>query len=115
MKKLVSVLVATLVAVVVMSFTLNSGSDKATEPNGKNSCTVVVKNSSGSTVSGVKVRGAVSETLTCSGYTKTVYTDSNGKATIQWSEGCKLQYIYINGKSHEKKYYKNGSTYNFTK
>lgn len=113
MKKLVSVLVATLVAVVVMSFTFSNGSDKANEPNGDNSCTVYVKYSSGSAASGVKVSTDVSGGVSCVGGRK-FYTNSDGKATVQWSEGCKLKYIYIDGKSHKGEY-KNGGTYTFTK
>lgn len=79
----------------------------------KNSCTVYVKYSSGSVAEGIKIAGEVCGGISCIGHTRTVYTDKNGKATIEWSEGCKLCKIYVKGTSHKGEY-ENGKTYNFT-
>lgn len=116
MKRKISIFVAVIAAVAMMSFTLmgNTGNDDAKEPNGKNSCIVVVKYSSDSPASSVRVVGSVCGGISCSGNTKAVYTDSNGKATIYWSEGCKLCYIYIDGKEY-KGSYSHGGSYNFKK
>ena len=106
-------LVAIIFAIVSMSFLLNDDGNNVT-PDSKNSCTVKVTYSSGSGQSGVRVVGSVCGGISCSGNTSAVYTDSDGYATIEWSEGCKLCYIYIDGKSY-KGHYKDGEIYTFTK
>ena len=113
MKKVMISLTAILFAVVSMGFMLNDDGSKIS-PDSKNSCTVKVTYSSGNSMSGVRVVGSVCGGISCSGNTKAVNTDSNGKATIYWSDGCKLCYIYIAGKEH-KGTYKNGGTYTFKK
>jgi hypothetical protein len=83
------------------------------EMSSKNSCTVYVKYSSGSAAEGIKIVGDVCGGISCVGQTPAVYTDKDGKATIEWSDGCKLCYIYVKGTSHKGEY-ENGKTYNFT-
>lgn len=83
------------------------------EMSAKNSCTVYVKYSNGSAAEGIKVSGDVCGGISCVGGTGNVYTDKNGKAIIEWSDGCRLCYIYVKGTSH-KDDYQNGKTYNFT-
>lgn len=104
----------TLLAVIfiaVTAFTNNNNGN--TVPSDKNSCTVIVKYSNGSPAADIKVSGDVCGSISCIGNTGNVYTDNNGKATIEWSDGCKLCYIYVKGTSH-KDDYKNGETYNFS-
>lgn len=112
MKKVMISFLAIFIATVSMSFNIND--DETPSPQSKNSCTVKVTYSSGSGASGVRVVGDVCGGISCSGNTSAVYTDSDGYATIEWSEGCKLCYIYIDGKSY-KGNYKDGGSYSFTK
>ena len=87
---------------------------KETKGSGsKNSCIVYVKYSSGSATEGIKIVGEVCGGISCVGQTSAVYTDKYGKATVEWSEGCRLCYIYVKGTSHKGEY-ENGKTYNFT-
>jgi len=104
--------VAVFIAIVSMSFVLNSDSDEFS-PQSDNSCTVIVKYSGGSPASSVKVSTEVGGGISCVGG-RTFYTDSNGEATVYWSEGCKLTYIYIDGTSY-KGDYEDGGTYTFYK
>ena len=113
MKKVMISLIAIIFATVSMSFMLNDDGSNVT-PDSKNSCTVKVTYSSGSGQSGVRVVGSVCGGISCSGNTSAVYTDSDGYATIEWSDGCKLCYIYIDGKSY-KGNYEDGGSYSFTK
>lgn len=104
--------VFTIVVAIFVLSTAFSGKEKK-ETSSMNSCTVYVKYSSGSPASGIKVSGDVCGGVSCVGGTGNVYTDKNGKATIEWSDGCRLCYIYVKGTSH-KGDYQNGKTYNFT-
>jgi len=99
------------VAIFAVSTAFKGKETKAT--SSKNSCSVYVKYSNGSAAEGVKVSGDVCGGVSCVGNTGNVYTDKNGKATIEWSDGCKLCYIYVKGTSHKGEY-ENGKTYNFT-
>jgi len=100
-----------IVAIFAISTAFTGKETKST--SSKNSCTVYVKYSNGSAAEGIKVSGDVCGGVSCVGGTGNVYTDKNGKATIEWSEGCRLCYIYVKGTSH-KGDYQNGKTYNFT-
>lgn len=94
-----------------MSFTPNH--NPTSEPM-KNSCTVKVTYSSGSPAKGVKVGYEVGGSIACVGGGTAGYTDSDGEVTVQWSDGCKCTYIYIDGTSH-KGPFKDGGYYTFTK
>jgi len=113
MKKIMISLVAIMFATVSMSFILNDEGSKVT-PNSKNSCTVTVTYSSGSPASGVKVGYEVGGGMSCVGGGTAGYTNSNGEITVEWSDGCKCTYIYIDGKSY-KGPFSDGGNYSFTK
>ncbi len=113
MKKVIISLTAILFVLVSMSFMLND-EDSKVNPTSENSCTVQVTYSSGSGMSGVRVVGDVCGGMSCVGSTTAVYTNSDGYATIEWSDGCNLCYIYIDGKSY-KGSYSDGGSYSFTK
>ena len=104
--------VLTLVLAIFVISTAFTGKE-TNSASSKNSCTVYVKYSSGSAAEGIKIVGDVCGGVSCVGQTPAVYTDKDGKATIEWSEGCRLCYIYVKGTSH-KDDYQNGKTYNFT-
>ena len=75
----------------------------------RNSLTIYVESSSGSAKSGVKAVGGVCGGIACAGQTDKVYTDSDGKATIYFSDGCRVCKIYLNGKAYEGDYRDGGS------
>lgn len=103
-----------LMSITVMIFAFSTAfTSKSTAKASKNSCTVIVNYSSGSAASGIKVSGDVCGGISCAGNTGNVYTDKNGKVTVEWSEGCKLCYIYIKGSSNKGEY-KDGGTYTFS-
>jgi len=104
--------VLTLALVIFAISTAFTSKDNAA-PSDKNSCTVIVKYSDGSPAADIKVSGDVCGGISCIGNTGNVYTDKNGKVTVEWSDGCKLCYIYVKGTSHKDEY-QNGKTYNFT-
>lgn len=74
-----------------------------------NSCVVVVKDSGGDLVKYTKITTEVSGGLFCTGG-RDFETDSNGKATLLWVEGCKLKKVYVKGKAYDVEY-QNGKTY----
>ena len=112
MKKVMISLVTVIFAVVSMSFMLNN--DETDAALSKNSCTITVTNSSGNGISGVRVVGSVCGGISCIGNTKAVNTNSDGEATIYWSDGCKLCAVYVDGKEHSGTY-KDGGSYTIKK
>lgn len=106
--------IAGVLTLFVVIFAINTAftGKESKSASSKNSCTVYVKYSSGSAAEGIKIVGDVCGGISCIGQTSAVYTDKDGKATVEWSEGCKLCYIFVKGTSH-KGDYENGKTYNF--
>ncbi len=107
------VFIAIMFATVSMSFILNNDGSKVS-PESKNSCTVTVTYSSGSPASSVKVGYEVGGGMSCVGGGTAGYTDSNGEVTVEWSDGCKCTYIYVDGRSH-KGPFEDGGSYTFSK
>ena len=77
-----------------------------------NTCTVTVKYKNGSLAKSVKVSTEVSGGISCVGGRK-FYTNSDGKATLEWSKGCYLKTVYVNGTGY-KVDYKDGNNYTLT-
>ena len=74
-----------------------------------NTCTLYVTTSYGSEARSVKVSTDVSGGISCIG-SRSFRTDSNGKVTLEWSSGCSLKTIFVDGREYDVNY-KNGGTY----
>lgn len=102
------------VITLLMLFNFNFLNEETINNMSKNSCIVKVNYSSGSPASGVKVGYEVGGGISCIGGGTAGYSDPNGQVVVEWSEGCKCTYIYIDGKAYKGEY-KNGGSYQFTK
>ncbi len=71
---------------------------------------IYVTTTSGKGKKGVKVSGETSGLL--GGFTKSVRTDIDGLALLEWSSSSSLSGIYINGKKHSGTY-RSGQKYVF--
>ena len=76
---------------------------------GNNKCILLVKTSSGNPAKGIKVSTDVSGGISCIGG-RSFYTDSDGKVSLEWSSGCYLKKLYINGKGYDVDF-KDGNSY----
>ncbi len=85
---------------------------KVEHSNSDNSCIVYITTSYGSAAKSVKVSTDVSGGISCVGG-RSFYTNSDGKVTLEWSSGCYLKKIFVDGRGYEVDY-KDGNTYNLT-
>lgn len=100
-------------AVLFMNFSL--ASDNMDKPVVDDfSITVKVKTPSGNPAKSVKVNYGVCESLSCMGMGKAQYTDSYGEATLTSRSGCKICFVYVDGKEYKDRYV-DGDTYTFTR
>jgi hypothetical protein len=76
------------------------------------SCTLTVENSYGSPAKSVKVSTDVSGGMSCIGG-RSFYTDSSGEVTLEWSAGCKLLKVYVDGRGYDVDF-KDGKRYTLT-
>lgn len=74
-----------------------------------NTCTLHVKTSYGSDAKSVKVSTDVSGGISCIGG-RSFYTNSDGMVTQEWSSGCYLKSIYVDGTGY-KVDYRDGGDY----
>lgn len=99
-------------AMVVLLFLATSVWAVTKPVSSDNRCVVVVKDSRGDAVKYAKVSTEVSGGWSCIGG-REFETDSQGKVTLLWVEGCKLTKVYVKGKGY-KVDYQNGNTYTLT-
>lgn len=108
--------VALLVSVFLIfpSFTTSDfeGNTNSSLNSAANTCILYVKTSYGSAARSVKVSTDVSGGISCIGG-KSFYTDSDGKAILEWSAGCSLKKIYVDGRGYEVDY-RDGGRYEIT-
>lgn len=90
-------------------FSAQSNTVKVAYDLGNNSCKLQVNTSAGSPAKSVKVSTDVSGGISCVGG-RTFYTDSDGRVTLEWSSGCYLKKIFIDGKGHDVNF-KDGNSY----
>lgn len=74
-----------------------------------NRCRLTVFHSTGSPARSIKVTTDVSGGISCIGG-RSFYTDSNGDVILEWSSGCYLRKIYVDGRG-ENVDYTNGGNY----
>lgn len=96
------------------SFTASDfeGNTNSSINSADNSCIVYVKTSYGSAAKSVKVSTDVSGGISCIGG-RSFYTDSDGKVILEWSSGCSLKKIYVDGRGNEVDY-RDGGKYEIT-
>lgn len=102
----------TLVALVFLVISAFTNSKTTTAISETQSFTVIVNYKSGSPAESIKINYDVCSTISCAGGGENQYTDKNGKATIEWTSGCAICWVYIDGTAHKGEY-KDGGTYTF--
>lgn len=77
-----------------------------------NKCSVNVKRQHGAPVRSVKVSTEVSGGISCIGG-RSFYTDGSGRVFLEWSSGCYLKKVYVDGRGYSVDF-KDGGSYTIT-